>query len=105
MSQDSRWTWAALALAMACAGPAGPKGDPGDKGDQGIQGPPGTFSGTFNGNVTITGTVSAANLLTTEAFTGWLTNNTDFTAPTGATPVILKFTDVKQNTNASVFRM
>ena len=97
--------------ALACTGTQGPAGPQGDKGDQGIQGPPGTFSGTFTGNasftgnVAITGTVSASNLLTTEAFTGWLTNNTDFVAAAGTTPVIHKFTDVKQNTNSSVFRM
>jgi hypothetical protein len=109
MTGGRRWaggTLAALALAaMACQGPQGPAGAPGPKGDQGIQGPPGTFSGTFNGDVTVNGAITATNLLATEAFTGWLTNSADFTGPTGATPVILKFTDVKVNTNAAVFRM
>src|SRR3954471_22675007 len=102
---------AVVTLALACQGPAGPQGVAGPQGPAGTQGPPGTFSGTFNGDVTITGnaaisgTVSASNLLTVESFTGWLTNSADFTAPAGTTPVIIKFTDVKQNTNTSVFRM
>lgn len=114
MSHESAWTrgaLAALAMAMACAGAQGPEGPVGPAGPAGPQGPAGTFSGTFTGDITVTGNaaiagnVTAANLLTTEAFTGWLTNSSDFTAPAGTTPILLKFTDVKQNTNGAVFRM
>ncbi|HZN94235.1 MAG TPA: hypothetical protein VFB81_16090 [Myxococcales bacterium] len=100
-----------LAAVLACAGPKGDQGEQGPIGPTGAQGPAGTFSGTFTGNATFTGnvaisgSVTANNLLTTEAFSGWLTNAADFTAPAGGTLVLVKYTDVKQNSNPSVFRM
>jgi hypothetical protein len=102
--------FALLALVLACTGPTGPEGPQGPKGDPGTQGPPGTFSGTFTGDITISGNaaisgrVTGSNILATEAFTAWLTNATDFTAPNGSAAVKLKYTDVKQNSDPTVFR-
>ncbi|MBI5527671.1 MAG: SUMF1/EgtB/PvdO family nonheme iron enzyme [Deltaproteobacteria bacterium] len=42
----------------------GVKGDKGDQGIQGVQGPAGTFSGTFNGDVTFTGNLSLSGTAT-----------------------------------------
>lgn len=95
----------ALASLLACTGP---KGDPGLEGPPG---PPGTFSGTFdggvtfNGNVNVNGNVTAENMLAVEAFTAWLTNSADFTSSASTLPTKLKYTDIRQNSAPSVFRM
>jgi hypothetical protein len=38
-----------------------------------------------------------------EAFTAWLTNAADYTAPAGAAAVTLRYTNVRQNSAAAVF--
>src|SRR5690242_4596281 len=95
----------ALASLLACVGTRG------EPGPEGPPGPPGTFSGTFdggvtfNGNVNVNGNVTASNMLAVEAFTGWLTNSADFTSSGSTLPTKLKYTDIRQNSAPSVFRM
>jgi hypothetical protein len=53
----------------------------------------------------VAGSVKANNILSSENFTSWLENAGDFTGPTGGTPVRLRYTNVRQNSDPGVFEM
>lgn len=53
----------------------------------------------------VAGSVKANNILSSENFTAWLTNAADFTGPSGTSPVRLKYTNVRQNSDPGVFEM
>lgn len=63
--------------------------------------------GTLNPteSLEVNGNIKADNLLSTEAFSAWLTNASDFTGSSSTTATNLKYTDLKQNSNSSVFSM